>query len=200
MVIAMSIINSSDRANLCQQYLDILYAGTTLHQANDIPETYGEILYPALNKLINRVPLHADDVFVDLGSGIGKALVQVFLNSPVREARGIEIVHHLHQQAVSIAARIERELPIFYMDKRKLQFFLGDFLSFPLADATVIFLCSPCFTQQTLNQLGVLINGTPRIQSVLTLRPIANLTRLAFKETIRLECSWDSALCYRYGR
>src|SRR5207302_804459 len=53
--------------------------------------TYGEILYPSVDSLIDYLEdLSSDDVFYDLGSGIGKVPLQFFLKTPVKKACGIE--------------------------------------------------------------------------------------------------------------
>src|SRR5579864_7063733 len=76
---------------LCQQYLSLLYQGTKGHQSlkcseqNTIPLSYGEILYPGVDRLLAEVTLSEKDVFFDLGSGLGKVVLQVFLKTAVRK-------------------------------------------------------------------------------------------------------------------
>lgn len=194
-----------ERNSLCEHYLHILYHNIQGHRAsneklNDIGETYGEILYPSMDKILSTLPLTEHDVFFDLGSGLGKIVVQVFLRSLVKETYGIEYLPELHQQAVLVSQKLQQDLPHFYEQGRKLNLILGDFLEIPLTEATVVLVSSPCFSPKTLYTLGNIINHTPSIHTVLTLRPIANLIRLRFKKAIRIECSWDTALCYIYGK
>ncbi|KTD35856.1 hypothetical protein Lnau_0840 [Legionella nautarum] len=193
-------INDTD--TLCQHYLTILYH--EVQQKNPIItgnlcETYGEILYPSVNKLLSAIQLSDADVFVDYGSGVGKMLIQVFLKTVVKEAYGIEIVPELHQQALNAAQRLQQELPDFYQNNRKLTFWLGNFLEIPIPSATVAIIVSTCFSQPLLNALGKIIEATPSIHTVLSLRPVSTLQRLPFKKAIAVECSWDSALCYIYS-
>lgn len=193
---------SYDNNQLCQHYLDILYEGAVGHcereKNNNMAETYGEILYPSVDKLLSKIQLSNEDVFVDLGSGLGKLALQVFLKSHVKEVCGIEIVPELHVQALKAALRVQSELPGFYQGDRKLTFLCDDFLEISLATATVVLICSPCFSQDIVYSLGEKINNTPSIRTVLALRPMPTLRHLSFKKTIRLECSWDTALCYVY--
>ncbi len=191
----------------CQQYLTQLYANLPVATASSIfskqrqpfTETHGEILFPSMTKLLSIMALTNQDVFVDLGSGIGKITAQVFLQSNVKEAMGIEIVPHLHQQALHAATQL-RAQPLHAIDfsKRKLTFLGGDFLELPLTMTTVVFINAICFSQTMLLSLGDIINRTTSIRQVITLRPIINLERLPFKKAIHIECSWDSALCYVY--
>lgn len=189
---------------LCERYLDVIYRDMQIQDINvikseRITESYGEVLYDSIEKLLTHVVLSSEDVFVDLGSGLGKVVLHIFLNSNVKRAYGIEILSHLHQRAQLAAQRIQRELPDFFMEGRKLKFLLGDFLKLPFKDATVIFINSICFSQRILTELEFIINNTPSVHTLLTMRPFHGLTKLSFKKAIRVECSWDSALCYLYS-
>lgn len=188
-----------DINSLCQHYLTVLYHG--IHKkgfSKNINETYGEILYPSIDKLLSAIELSENDVFVDYGAGLGKIVIQVFLKSLVKEAYGIEISPELHQHASNAAHKIQHHLPDFFNNGRKLKFLHGDFLKVPLTTATVALVNSACFTQPLLTELGRIIECTPSIHTVLSLRPINTLQRFTFKKSIRIECSWDTALCYVY--
>lgn len=186
---------------LCQQYLNAIYqdSGTVKYEAATIAETSGTILYESVQKLLHVMQLTENDVFTDYGSGNGNIVAQVFLNSLVKEAIGIEIVEACHQQAIYIADRIQKELPHFYNNNRKLTFINSDFLKAPINTTSVAFVSALCFPPQLLHQLGTLINNLPNIRMVLSLRPIKTLQRLHFKKTIHLQGSWDSVLCYWYS-
>ena len=190
---------------LCQQYLNLLYQNIRGHGVNNrqnknISETYGEILYQSIYTLLSEIPLTEEDVFFDLGSGLGKAVTQIFLKSAVKESAGIEIIPELYQTSLAVAQKVQHDLPDFYAGGRKLTFHLGSFLETSFAAASVLLIGSPCFSQQMLYPLGKIINQLSTIHSVLTLRPINTLERLSFKKVIRIECTWDSALCYIYRR
>jgi hypothetical protein len=195
-----------DRNSLCQHYLDILYRKISVFHAevnaskNNIPETYGEIFYSGVEKLLSSITLTPEDVFADLGSGIGKIVLHAFLRSPVKEARGIELLPELHEQAIKVEGKVRQDLPEFYAESRQTRFLLGSFLELPLTDVTVALICSACFSQTMLLELGRYIDKTPSIHTVLTLRPLDTLERLPFKKAVRIECSWDTALCYIYSK
>ena len=185
---------------LCQNYLTILYHDVQREMVSvkNICESYGEILYPSVDKLLSAIELSDRDVFVDYGSGLGKIVIQIFLKSLVKEAYGIEILPELHLHALNASQRLQHDLPEFYKNERKLTFLLGNFLEIPLSKATVALVNSTCFTQQLLSDLGKIIEHTRNIHTVLSLRPIHTLQRLVFKKSIRIECSWDTTLCYIY--
>lgn len=188
-----------NKNKLCQDYLTLLYPNEQGHSSTkNLSETYGEILYPSMDKLISLLAMTEDDIFLDLGSGKGKIVTQVFLNSCVKEAKGIEILPHLHQVATHTADRLITELPEFFSGNRKLTFIQEDFFQTSLTGSTLAYLGSTCFNQSMLHQLGALINQTPSIHTVLTLRPMYFLKRFQLQQILRVECSWDSALCYVY--
>lgn len=200
--ISLTNLSINDIDTLCQHYLAILYhdvqrKGDSI--THNICETYGEILYPSVDKILSVIQPSDSDVFVDYGSGHGKMVIQIFLKSQVKEAYGIEISPELYQHSLNAAQRLQHELPEFYQSERKLTFFLGSFLEVPLTTGTIAMVNSTCFTQSLLNQLGKIIEHTPSIHTVLSLRPISTLKRLTFQKAIRIECSWDTELCYVYS-
>lgn len=193
----LEMISKND---LTQHYLNIVYNNVqAYHKKNHIYETSGEILFSSINKLFSVFPLNEQDVFVDLGSGIGKIVLQIFLTTPVKKAYGIEIVNESHQRALLAAQKLQHDLPDFYSEDRELQFLLGNFLENSLEGTTVALVNSICLNQKVVTELGKLLNNTQSIHTVFTLRPMPTLKRLRFKRTIRIECSWDTVLCYVYG-
>lgn len=197
------MLNNHDSLILCHHYLKNVY--DRLRLLSSLPSTQtlisqsnGEVLPQSVSKLLGFMSLTANDIFLDLGSGAGKIVAQVFLQTEVKKALGVEIVSPLYKQAQQAAAMIQTELPVFYENERVLRFVQGDFLQEPWLNATVVFINSICFTQKMLVLLGKKINQSPTIRLVLTLRPIPTLTRLSFKKVISVEGSWDSALCYLY--
>lgn len=191
-------ITNEDPYSICQRYLHRVYQSATITRSKTITETYGEVLYPSMYLLLSLISISKEDIFVDLGSGLGKVVLQWFLQSPVKKALGIELIPELHIQAERIAKRVAIECPEFFAQDRVLQLMQGSFFDISFQEATIIFLGSPCFSPKMLHQLGHLIENTPSIHTVLSLRPLLHLTRLQFKKVIRVECSWDSALCYIY--
>jgi hypothetical protein len=189
---------------LCARYLHILYhdmpdiqVNPPLNHAN-IPETPGEILHQSVSRILTKLRLTEKDVFMDLGSGLGKIVAQVFLQTAVKEAIGIEIVSAFHERALLAAGRLRQELPDFFQNERQLTYLCGSFLELPVNIASVVLINAICFDPFMVRQLGALMESTPNIHTVIALRPLPGLQRLRFQKTLRVECSWDSALCYLY--
>lgn len=166
----------------------------------DLSETYGEILPESVEKLLLQLQLKPNDIFLDLGSGLGKMVAQVFMTTEVKESCGIEFVSTLHEQANESAIQLLHKYPASFSGNRKLTFLHGDFMKIKCPGATVVFIASAMMTMATLDALGMMMNEMDEVHTVLTLKPLRTLQRLPFKGTIRIECSWDTALCYRYGK
>ncbi len=186
----------------CQQYLRMLFQQTPdqstrrKHPAANVHETNGEILYPSMHKLFAITPLLPSDVFVDLGSGSGKMVLQVFLTTPAREARGIEIVPSLHRLALNAEQQVRQDFPELFTEDHRLLFINDDFFKTSLMGATVVLVNATCFGQDILYPLSKILDNTPSIHTVWSTRPLCHLQRLRTEKIIPVECSWSSSLAY----
>ncbi len=193
-----------------QAYLTSLYEATRGYQAysveareallkDNICITYGELLYPSVKKIIRKLQPQKTDVFLDLGSGLGKCAVQVFMQSDMQKVMAIEAASALHQQALAVKATVQKDFPDFWQDNRALDFYCDNFLTHDWDGATLVYSCSTCFTRELLDAIGEKINAQKQVQQVLSLRPLPTLTRLRLQQVFSVECSWDSALCFHYS-
>lgn len=195
---------------LFQTYVEYLYRDATgqiqypknqsqLLLDQKVCVTYGELLFPSLRRVLSSLPLTSEDVFLDMGSGLGKLAIMAFYLGPMRQVRGIEASMPLYEQSIKPLTELKLNCPELFMGLRRLSFEYGNFLHADLSDITVAYCCSTCFSQNLLYEIGYKVNKTPNIRYILSLRPIPSLTRLKFKGVIEVECSWDSALCYVYS-
>lgn len=186
--------------NLSEQYLDNLYQDVHANKpANGtMATTQGEILTPSVTKLLAYLAPTPQDVFIDLGCSVGKIVLQCFLQTAVKAAYGIELVPSLHQQAEQASQQLRHDLPELFANNRTLQFICGNFLTTPFPTATLALVNPICFGQDLLYPLSRLIDNNPTIRAAASLRPLCDPQRLRCTKIIRLECSWDSALCYIY--
>jgi hypothetical protein len=161
--------------------------------------TYGELLYYSVKKILKVLEITPEDIFLDLGSGIGKCALQVFMQSDISAVIGIEASSVLHEAALKISLQVRHDFPIFWENNRKLKFIEGNFLNVDWENATIVYTCSTCFTQELLVCIANKINQTSSIKQVLSLRPLPTLN-MTLKKVFAVECSWDSALCFLYTR
>lgn len=58
---------------------------------NPIPvQVYGETSYELISQMIDQIKISAEDVFVDLGSGVGQVVLQMAAATPCRICLGVE--------------------------------------------------------------------------------------------------------------
>lgn len=189
-----------------QAYLSSLCQGMQLSHVETRPEglpssvcpAYGELWYYSVKKIIRRLALSSEDVFLDLGSGLGKCALQIFMQSNAQKVIGIEAVKQSHQWALLLKERCQAKCPFFWEEGRSLVFYEGNFLDYSWQEATVVYTCSTCYTSELLCAIGNKINQETQIQQVLSLRPLPTLSRLRMYQVFPVECSWDSALCFHY--
>ena len=70
--------------------------------------TYGEITYEGGKQLLKHLSLHRNDVFYDLGSGIGRFVIQTYLESPAKKVVGIELSKLRAKQAKKAFDRMKK--------------------------------------------------------------------------------------------
>lgn len=166
--------------------------------SKDICYVYGELLYPSTLKIINKLNLSSKDSILDLGSGLGKFVIQMFLRSSVGKVIGIEAAQYLYKQSERVINQVKKELPFFWENNRELTLIESNFLEVDWEISNIIYSCSTCFTQTLLDKIGEKINHTSNVNHVLSLRPLPTLTRLKLHQVFSVECSWDSVLCFWY--
>ena len=73
------------------------------HKANPrvpgIGYFYGELSWSGAYDLVGLADPREGDVFVDLGSGLGKMVLSAAMTRPFKECRGVEILPELHAKA-----------------------------------------------------------------------------------------------------
>lgn len=150
--------------------------------------TYGEITYQSTRDLIQQLDLGKDDVFFDLGCGVGKVCCQVALTTPAR-AVGIELSH----TRCTLAQKTKQCL----IDKKacanntKLEFYEQNILDAHLEPATVIFACSTCFSDQLMQALTQKFETLPKLKRVVTLKELAPTNHFTLSKTFHLPMTWS---------
>lgn len=183
--------------NNIESYIINLYQNKHIPLPQNVEESYGEILFPSVEKIFKSIFYNTEDIFVDFGSGLGKLCLQVLFTKKLKKIIGLEINSLLYEQSTTVTNKIRTDFPNFDSLNR-LEFHCIDFRKFNLNEATIALLGSPCYTQKTFDILGQRFNLS-NIHTVASLKPIRTLNRLRFRKIINLECSWDSALCYIYS-
>uniref|UniRef100_A0A1I8AQF0 Histone-lysine N-methyltransferase, H3 lysine-79 specific n=1 Tax=Steinernema glaseri TaxID=37863 RepID=A0A1I8AQF0_9BILA len=116
-------------------------------------ETYGETSFERLQMIIEEVAPGEDDVFVDLGSGVGQLIVQMAGGSRVKKAVGIEISQLPNKFAKQLEVEFSRLMKWYGKKYRPFVMEHGDFLApkyrqLITEEATIIFINNFAFTAE----------------------------------------------------
>lgn len=200
-------LSSFTDAKFCQAYIHQFCESilakeqpNIINEKRDISLTYGEIFFESMQKIFKKFPLNVNDIFLDCGSGFGKVAAQTFLMTKVNKVIGIEIDSYKYKVAQLLLIKMQEQIDQIFYGSRNLTFIQGDITKVNIQDATVVYTCSTCFTEQLVWSLGEYLNTLPNLRLLLSLKPIPSFEKLPYYGIIPVECSWDSALCYVYKR
>ncbi|HEV2600721.1 MAG TPA: hypothetical protein VGT41_00350 [Candidatus Babeliales bacterium] len=166
---------------------------------------YGEILYDSAQALLQdpELAFGPEDIFYDLGSGVGKMAVQVYLNTPVKKVVGIELSPTRHAKAEKVMQRCTQSN---IMQKgRALALCHGDMLELDIDDATIIYMCSTCYPPELLEQLVLKFSKLQPGARIISLKELPNYAQhgMEFVKEVRLPMTWsreDGSPVYIYRR
>jgi hypothetical protein len=163
-----------------------------------VDTTYGEITYEGISAMIGEVKLADSDVFYDLGSGNGKAVMQIFTNARVKEAHGIEFHPDRFKTSQHALKKLYKIKPELLDENRIICYRLENIKDMSYLDtATVIYMCSTCYPSELLDIVYDKIKGSKNIRCVVTHKECQK-----FKEVLPRErkavfpCTWDSKISW----
>lgn len=182
-------INKIDR--LFQHHNAFLIAKEASEGLNDSSYIYGEVTVSTLLDLLAMLSPNVNDVFYDLGSGIGKTLLVVKWRYPEVNVKGIEKLAALHAVAEQIAQK-QTSHPITPI--------CADFLEWDFTDATIVFINATAFSvplwNALLEKLWMLKPQTKIIVTSKTLPENGFIERYAGME----QMSWGLCSTYIYEK
>ncbi len=173
--------------------------------------TYGEIKHLSATVLLDALQLTSEDVFYDLGCGVGKLVMQVYLMSPAKRAVGIELSEarcgcarkvlkpisgKLYDTCMNCENEIRKLLgqeKLKKTTKKTIEFFEKDMLKADISDATVIFTCSTCFSDDLMNKLVKKFATLQDGLRVLTLKQLPEHPDFKFVRTFTLPMTWSKS-------
>lgn len=154
---------------------------------------YGEISYKAVDTVLQDLFITNEDVLYDLGSGVGKMILQSYLSFPFKKVIGIELSKSRYVQAIEAKNLLEEKK--FMSSNRTIRFFQEDFTKSNINDATVVYTglknCSDNFMTMLVKKLAKLKN---RLR-VITLQrlPDSDFYNFTFIKEYRLPMSWSKS-------
>jgi len=192
-----------------QKALDEIFQGVTSRDVRQKPgerdRNHGEVTIEGVSALIKQIAFRPNDVFMDVGSGIGNIVAQVALESCASECVGIEIEHRV----VEIARKQIYEKAGKYPELSKVYLYRDDFRNLAqfvvpkLLTTTVLFANNVLFDPSTNIKLEEIIINPSRLRCIITLKsfcprhrePCRNrfCTLWRLKEEVKVSVSWTSS-------
>jgi len=125
---------------------------------------YGEVSFWSFAHILEDCEPGSDWKFVDLGSGVGRAVVIASLLNQFRSCVGIEIVPEIHSQAETIASRSEKH------NLSNIELLCGDFfeLSDSWVDADIVFCASTAFSETIMKKIAEICDNLRQGAVVIT--------------------------------
>lgn len=203
------------RLILAEQFFNSLYAGINPVSVSckerdnlgldDDACVYGEIQFLPFFALLDKVEPRANEVFYDLGSGAGKAVLAAALCFDFSRLCGIEMLPALSQLANEQVSNAKcmalREGNAIFLPKLdRIQFINDNFLHLNFSDADVVFITATCYHYSTWEKL---------IDKLIDLKPgsrVIVITKKIQNEKFKLICqsrelmSWGISSVYIYVR
>ncbi len=170
----------------------IPHAESDFIQAKGGNSTYGEITPGALTAILQRLAITKKDVLYDLGSGTGKVVMQSYLEFPFKKVVGIELSAQRYNQAQRALYGLKSRGLVD--KKRSISFIEGDIVETPYADATVVYLCSTCFSDDLMTKLAEKFSRLKKGARIVTLKqiPHPNKYKLELIDESRQAMSWST--------
>ncbi|CEG57837.1 class I SAM-dependent methyltransferase [Legionella fallonii] len=130
-----------------------------LHLIQDKEFIYGEIDFLSFYTILERATPSTEDIFYDLGSGSGKAVLSTILFFNVNKSIGIELLPPLYEQSNTLLKKAIQRFQQHDVEKEylpqmeRIQFINDSFLHCDFGDATIIYVAATCLTDATWNEL-----------------------------------------------
>lgn len=162
---------------------------------------YGEVLIDSFYEILNRSNPKEGEIFYDLGSGLGKAVLLAHLFYSFSECVGIEIIPELFGKSCDILDRFNRIFREQINQRKKLgsvRYMNADFHSVNFLDADVIFANSTCFYPEIFTLLGRQFERTKKGTRIIVLTNPFFLENFQLYHTDRYEFSWGHEYVYFY--
>lgn len=121
------------------------------------PEVYGETSYDLVCQMIDQIEINQEDVFIDLGSGVGQVVLQMAATMPTKSCLGIERADVPSRYAQGMDVTFKAWMKWFGKKYGDYQLLKGDFLADEhrekINTATIVFVNNFAFGPNVDHQL-----------------------------------------------
>ena len=149
--------------------------------------TYGEITPTAVARLVESLDPGPDDVFYDLGSGLGKVVLQVAMTRRLARCVGLELAPARHRVAVEVLGQAREEGLLRTEDVRLRE---QDILRARMPDATLVYCCSTAFPDPFMMAIARKLARREEGLRLATLLDLDENPWFSLEQVLRLDMTW----------
>lgn len=168
-------------------------------QSDAMEYVYGEIEFIPFIALLTLARLKADDLFYDLGSGTGKAVIACAMTLPVMKATGIELFKALHQCSCEQKTKLAKD-EHYKNVAEKINFIQGNFLKENLDEATFIYIDSTALFNPTWAKLCTRLEQLPHLHTIITTSKIFYSKQFYLFKCTKVQMSWGVTTAFIHKR
>ena len=161
--------------------------------------TYGEITPESVQYMMEMTNPQAGEVFYDLGSGTGKAVIFAAFMAPFACATGIELIEDLYQSASESAARYLSEVKPMHPEKsdQHVTFRHGSMFDHDTSDGDVFFTHCTCFDDPMMEQISKKLEACKSGTRVITVTKGLSSPEFELTHSAPFRLGWGEAtLCF----
>jgi len=164
---------------------------------------YGEVVPEGFYQLISDLNPQPGEVFYDLGSGTGKALLLAHMLFDFKKCVGIELLDALYATSAEMVKRYERDIRkkiIDAVDNREVKVIHGDFLKQDISDADIVFMNSTCFQEDLMALLEEKLESVHANAHIISLsKPLKSPAYHQYKHKL-YDFSWGQATAFYHRK
>jgi len=98
-----------------------------------IYNNYDEMPFSTVKKILDTIDTYKDDIFYDLGSGMGKLAIQTLFYTNCKKIVGVEYFEELHNIAICVKKNIDINKNL------RLHFMKENIMNIDISEATIIY-------------------------------------------------------------
>ncbi len=164
---------------------------------------YGEVVPDSFYEMVSEGGPIPGQIFYDLGSGTGKAVMLAHLMFDFKVARGIEYLETLYGASAEVLKRYENDIyPTIAPEigDKQIQLIHGSFLDIDFSDADFIFMNSTCFQDDLMEALEEKLEKIRPHATVISLSKSLKPTSFHQYKHKMFEFSWGQATAFYHKK
>jgi precorrin-6B methylase 2 len=165
----------------------------------DKAHTYGEVVPESFYQMMVRVSPIKGEVFYDLGSGTGKAVILASLFFEFSKCIGIETLEDLHKASRQVLENYQH-YAVVQREKRFIDFINTNFLEYDISDGDIFFIHATCFPDELMSQLGKRLEFAKTGARVITVTKTFESDKFQSVDHHEYQMSWGKATIYFYKK